>query len=254
MLEYFVLKGKNRYLKTFIYSLIISLILIYISYRYVNFYNSLMAVILISLSLAYPFTRILKGEESLEERFIRKIGEHNILIKHFREILIYLLIFLSISFSFVIASKFLPNSFFSPQINTIKSITGGLTSKEAFIIIFQNNLRVFLVTFLISLIVSAGMILVLVWNASVFGVFLYKETLSLIQSPLLALFYLPHGIFEISAYIIAGLSGSLISHEFEHINNINYRKHIIPYVILDALILLAIGFILILAGAVIEVL
>jgi len=88
------------------------------------------------------------------------------------------------------------------------TISGG----ERMFLIFTNNIYVLIFTLVFSLIFGAGVIFILVWNASVIGAAIAifsKSELSLMP---LALFrYFIHGIPEIAAYFVAALAGGIIS-------------------------------------------
>jgi uncharacterized membrane protein SpoIIM required for sporulation len=120
--------------------------------------------------------------------------------------------------------------------------------------ILANNIRLFALTFFLSFFITAGVIFILVWNASVLGVFLVKISQTIWDLPLLTMVYLPHGFFEIAGYVLAGLAGGLLSHHFEHFvfeKNIGKRRFRIVW--LDVVLLLAFGIFSILFAGLIEV-
>jgi uncharacterized membrane protein SpoIIM required for sporulation len=90
--------------------------------------------------------------------------------------------------------------------------TGAATSSNFFLQIFSNNVYVLIFTILFSLVLGAGAIFILVWNASVIaaaiGIFA-KGNLS--QLPLGLLRYMVHGIPEIGAYFVGALAGGIVS-------------------------------------------
>jgi len=53
------------------------------------------------------------------------------------------------------------------------------------------------------------MVFILVWNASVWGVFLSKI---INTNPIVALSYLPHRLLEMSGFVLAGIAGALLYH------------------------------------------
>lgn len=90
--------------------------------------------------------------------------------------------------------------------------TGAVTSSNFLLQIFSNNVYVLIFTILFSLVLGAGAIFILVWNASVIasaiGIFAQGN---LSQLPQGLLRYMIHGIPEISAYFIGALAGGIVS-------------------------------------------
>ncbi len=91
-------------------------------------------------------------------------------------------------------------------------ITGKVTSKERFLSIFVNNIKVMMLTLFLSLIFGAGAIFILAWNASVIaaaiGIFTKFQVASI---PIGLGRYMIHGIPEIAAYFVAALAGGILS-------------------------------------------
>lgn len=86
------------------------------------------------------------------------------------------------------------------------------TSGERLFLIFTNNIYVLIFTLVFSLIFGAGVIFILVWNASVIAAAIAifsKAKLSAL--PLALSRYFIHGIPEIAAYFVAALAGGIIS-------------------------------------------
>ena len=136
---------------------------------------------------------------------------------------------------------------FNPQLKTLSKINGNfnhlagsyhsLSSYQLFsnfLGIFENNLSVLIIALVLSFIYGSGAIFILGWNSSVLGIAMGNVALSLSSTRLItgvkqkvaagaashSLFYnfvkasvrfLPHGIPEIFAYIIAGVAGGIIS-------------------------------------------
>ena len=198
----------------------------------------------------------LKVEEDKEEKLIKKHKEKNLLKRHEKELMTYLSFFFGILIVFVIADFLLPDSFFSSQNEIIKGITGFATFQAgnsmnmgALSTILLNNLTIFLLTFALSFVISAGMVFILVWNASILGVFL-SNIIS--TNPLAALSYLPHGLLEISGFVLAGITGALLSHQFEHFKKGHHNKGVFRGILKDIGLLLFIGVIVIVVGVLIE--
>lgn len=87
-----------------------------------------------------------------------------------------------------------------------------LTNKERLFLIFTNNMYVLLFTLVFSLILGAGVIFILAWNASVIGaamgIFADYRVWDL---PFSFLRFFLHGIFEIGAYFVVALAGGMVS-------------------------------------------
>ena len=93
------------------------------------------------------------------------------------------------------------------------------------------------------------MVFILVWNASVLGVFLSKI---ININPITALLYLPHGLLEISGFILAGIAGALLSHQFEHFKKEHRNKKVFRRILNDIGLLVFIGVVAIIIGGLIE--
>lgn len=137
---------------------------------------------------------------------------------------------------------------FTPQLKTLSSINGRFNAIighfatdpmqqfNMFLRIFENNLIVVILSLSLSFVFGSGAIFILGWNASVLGTAMGNVVLSITGTKMLLtgmtnssavpklttgsfgkLFlisvvrYLPHGIPEIFAYIIAGVAGGIVS-------------------------------------------
>ena len=123
--------------------------------------------------------------------------------------------------------------------------------------IFQNNLIILLFIFLTSLIFGAGAIFTITWNASILGVYLAQSIEGNFFQSIYTFFkalvlLIPHGLFEITGFILAALSGGILSvamvrkivnKDYAHLNKI----------MKDSAILMIIAVFLIVVAALIEV-
>jgi len=160
---------------------------------------------------------------------------------------------LSISVSYLILPTKISSSIFSDQILTISSITGNATKSAIFSKILFNNIGVMVVCFAFSLFYSSGAIFLISWNASVLGVVVgqgAKNLMGIPSIPLVLLSYFPHGIFEFTGYILAGIAGGILSIALAR--HKESRKHFL-FVLQDSLLLFAMGIVFIFIGAIIEV-
>jgi len=86
------------------------------------------------------------------------------------------------------------------------------TNGERLFLIFTNNIYVLIFTLVFSLIFGAGVIFILVWNASVIAAAIAIFTKAELSAlPLALMRYFIHGIPEIAAYFVAALAGGIIS-------------------------------------------
>lgn len=179
----------------------------------------------------------------LEERKINpKTGTFALLKEHKMALIAFLWLFIGYVVAFSAGYiLFAPIESFKPQIETYCLInkpynfqecaeqygvkkhslsTGFATVTEHLLLIFTNNIYVLIFTLVFSLIFGAGVIFVLVWNASVIaaaiGIFT-KSNIYALHTGLIR--YLIHGIPEIASYFIVAIAGGMISvavikHEF----------------------------------------
>lgn len=210
----------------------------------------------------------------LEEKKIdNKRGTLGLLKEHERAIYAFMWLFLG----FVVALSFwyivLPsNHSFQAQIETYCMVnrpsnfdecvkqygmndssysTGFATNKDRLFLIFSNNMYVLVFTLIFSLVLGAGVIFILAWNASVIsaavGIFT-KSELSALPAGLLR--YMIHGIPEIASYFIVALAGGMVS-----VAVIRHEAGTEKFweVLQDSLNLVIVAVIVLAIGAVIEV-
>jgi len=130
-------------------------------------------------------------------------------------------------------------------------VTGAATKGGAFLSIFANNISVLIFTLIFSLAFGAGAVFILVWNASVIaaGIGIFAKG-SLGRLPMGFLRYMIHGIPEIAAYFVGALAGGIIS---VAIIRKDLRGERMWRILEDALILLIIAIVILLAAAFVEV-
>lgn len=172
------------------------------------------AVLFTIIPAAYFITQIIRKEEIIEEIDIDK---HNLIHtwrRHGLYLLIMLFFFAGITLSFFVWSLAFPDETFQIQRFKISQIrgdfTGAATGADAFFSrIFSNNMNVLIISYLFSFIFGAGAVFILVWNASVVGVFLSQVPQHQILDYSLGIVL--HGFFEIGGYVVAGLAGGILS-------------------------------------------
>ncbi len=265
----------------FIWSFIISSIAIFMSLQLsyeIRFSSGevfnltgLFAVIFTVIPLVYLVTYTLKKEEKMEEEEIRyHYTEKNLIEKHMHDMLFFLFLFFGITAAFAFWAFLLPESVFQVQLLKVtelqSSVSGNfvLTASEAvqemitgnavagaekaFFVILFNNLRVLVFAFIFSLLYGAGAIFIIVWNASILGVYIGYLADHILMIPVVTLSFLPHGLPEIMGYLFAGISGGILSASLIRKTNWDITRKIIA----DCLILLAIGALFIIVAAYIE--
>lgn len=139
--------------------------------------------------------------------------------------MIYLLLFLGSFVAFAFFSMMLPklaaNFLFQNQLQVyFGAITGKAFSTGLFFDLFNNNLKVLMFSFIVSIILGGGAIFIIIWNASLWGTIfgmLAKTSAAAIGTSqwsllgLILIIVLPHMILEAASYIFAAISGSVLS-------------------------------------------
>ncbi len=186
--------------------------------------------------------------------------------------------FLGTALGFAFCSTIMPenvsNVMFSVQKNEILMVNPlvplatlqATTFQGDFLGLFFHNLEVLFLMVVFSFVYSIGSIFLLVWNASIVGVFLEQyirnsipayssygvlgfPTAFLVGSFKGLMRLLPHGIFEISAFFVASIAGGVLSIAIERKM---FRKSNLHRVFLDVCVLLAFSVVLLLVAAWIE--
>lgn len=227
----FILKKKpwEMFIAGFFYSLI-ALFLSYLVFQEV----SGILMVFFTVMATFPLLYItIKREEEIDLKYKK---EWNILKEHSHVLLFLIFLFLGITAAFVLSYVLLPPSvvqtIFSFQNQAIKevntSILGHITALGLFKKIFFNNLKVLFFCLTFAFLYGAGAIFILAWNASVIAAAIgnlikteLAQTASWVGLSSLSSYfsvtafgffrYMTHGIFEILAYFIVGLAGSIIS-------------------------------------------
>ena len=135
---------------------------------------------------------------------------------------VYMYLFFGSFFVFAIFAMILPtlaaNQLFKQQLAVL---TGGATfSTGLFWSLFTHNIQVLMLCFIVSVIAGNGSIYLIIWNASVWGTIfgnLAKTTAIHLSAStgivflLVMLSVFPHVLLEMSSYVIAVMSGTVIS-------------------------------------------
>jgi uncharacterized membrane protein SpoIIM required for sporulation len=210
-----------------------------------------------------------RQEMRCEHGFFRIFSCYGRLIKF------YGYFFIGTVLGFAFCSSLLPTevseTMFSVQkreVELFSSMTSGQATsfQGTFGDIFFHNLQVLFLMLLFSFIYSIGSIFLLVWNASLVGIFLEQYIHSSI--PIYAKFgvlgfpsaflvgsfsgllrLLPHGIFEISAFFVASIAGGILSIAIERRM---LRKGSLGRIVSDVAKLVVLSVLLLALGAYVE--
>ncbi len=215
--------------------------------------SGFLAVLFTIIPSVYFITTLIKREERMEETMAAKHMEGRLWERHELDIVILFFFFLGMTAAFALWSFLLPQGFFQSQISKVNEIqgmgvTGKIASMDTFSRILVNNLQVMMFSFLFSFIFGAGAIFIIVWNASVLGVYIGQLSKAMWHIPIVSLSFLPHGIPEIVGYLLAGLAGGLLSAAIIRKN----PSRVLQTIAIDSIKILLLGVVFILIGAGIE--
>ncbi len=218
--------------------------------------SGIFAVMFTIIPSVYFFTTVIKREEKMEEDAICKHYSGNFWSRHQKDILLFLFFFLGVTVAFSVWAFFMDPGFFQVQLTEIQkvrsSVSGNAIMKgsfDSFIGVTFNNLQVMLFAFIFSVLFGAGAVFILVWNASILGVYIGELSRSVFEIPLVTMQFLPHGIPEVVGYLCAGLAGGLFSAAILR----SHKSDVLVKIFIDSMIILLVGVGFILMAALIEV-
>ena len=191
----------------------------------------LLIVLVLLPSIPFVLNLINYQEEKTTKMARKKFFGSHTLARHFSTLMILFVYFIALTATFTFWYLALPSetsdNLFAIQTNELRNVQGSFYGYatnflNTFETIFLHNLEVLLLLLLFSLLYGAGSVFILVWNASVVAVFLGGITRAyLLQSPRSAawvtglgtgvLGILPHGLFELFAYLGIALAGGVLS-------------------------------------------
>ncbi|MDO8647138.1 MAG: stage II sporulation protein M [Candidatus Diapherotrites archaeon] len=265
-------------------SILLSSLAIWIGYVVFPNNSSIAAIAFVTIGLVPLIEKILSDEEEDEEQ--RPGNSLGFLARHSEIIAIYGWFFLGLIISYSFWFYALPatesplciaglciqapvkDKVFAEQENALGIIRGSYDSSaksarencfgtlrsigtctEA---IFENNAIVLGLAILFSFLYGAGAIFLLAWNASVIGILLGQQALSLqaYQSGIASgIGLIPHGVLEIGAYFFGAIAGGIIS---AAIIRGKFQTKAFTQVAKDSLVLIIAAYILLAAGAIVE--
>lgn len=214
--------------------------------------SGIVSMLFIILMVAPFMYHMLEREEIKQTHIQTKKG----LIEEYKNIVIVIfLLFLGITIGYIAVYIYDPSS----ELFRIQNQQIGLKETptlEHFDAIFFQNARILLLCVIFAFFFSFGAIFIITFNASLLGTAIGKSIiLALNDQNIFGFFmafikYVPHGIFEMSAYFLAGIAGSFISFGIIHKE---YLSKTFKHTIQDAFFLFYIALILIVIGVFIEV-
>jgi uncharacterized membrane protein SpoIIM required for sporulation len=244
-------------------SFVISLVCSFMAYFIFPSFSGVISPLLITVAMAPVLYDIFSAEEQLEEKQAKKMINQSFLNRYDELIKIFAWFFLGNVLAILVMTAVLPvemtSVIFSQQINEITAIsnlansaTGQAISGNFLSIIIINNLKVMAFSFVLAFLIETGGLFILSWNASILGVYLGSFLSRGAQSQflLVTIGILPHAIVEILAYFLAGIAGGVLSLGLVKTQPGSKEFNLI---LKDALKLLAIAVILVLAGGFVEV-
>lgn len=226
----FIINPKKALMKpwmVYFIGILYSLFAVILSYWIFSIHASLVMVALTAMA-SVPFIRQAINWEEEKEHNIDKFNEFKILKEHYKLINTFVFLFLGFVTVFVTLYVMLPSTIierlFSSQIETIIHIHTVSTGKfysyiETMGQIILNNIKVMIFCLIFSFFYGMGAIFIITWNASVMGAAMGSairhgissggSAIQIISVNLVG--YFVHGIPEIAAYFVVGLSGGILS-------------------------------------------
>lgn len=247
---------ENRPRFAFIIGLVYAILAILAAYWIFPKSQGIASIAFLSVLLVPSLNNILKIEEiqDTHERFFsirRAFRDHSDVLE------IYFLLFLGIFFAYALLSVRFPSilvsGIFDNQLRVI-GVTGGATLTSGFWSIVANNLKVIFIFLVLSLVLGAGSIMFLAWNASVWGIaFAYMATHwgnAFNNFSSIFVRVMPHMLLEAGAYFFAIIAGGIMSQAILR-EKIGSKKF--NYVLKDGMLFLLCGLVLLILGALVEV-
>lgn len=183
------------------------------------------AEIVFAMVPAIPLIWSLIVREEREEDARLNLLPQNSFSYHFPLIEVFAFFFLGAMVAYAFWFSVLPpeqaQTVFSAQLQEIKNIgltVGKVIDVDFAMRLFQHNLIVLVFMLVFSLVYGIGSVYLLLWNASIIGVFIGSKLqaggLSSLISGVIGIF--PHGVFELGAYFIASIGGGMLSTAVMH--------------------------------------
>jgi len=264
-------KAERKPWEMFFYGLLCTIVSVFLSFLIFREKIGLVMLFLIVIACTPLMYRTIKWEEKKDVTYTK---ENMLLKEHSKVILFLTFLFMGLILAFTLMYIFLPlkivTRIFDVQTKIMffsGNITGASTSFNYFKMIFFNNIRVLIFSFLLSFLYGAGAIFIFTWNASIISVavgnFIRYRINTLAAGAGLVnlsnyfhifslgfLRYLTHGVFEMCGYFIGGLAGGIVS---VAIIRHDFGTKSFNQIVQDSAILFVIGLLVLLLSAFIEV-
>ncbi len=217
------------------------------------------SVIIFTLIPSIPITLALfLQEEERQEKALRRIKKFS--FEYHKPVLAALVFFFlgaaaGYAFWYAILPPNVSARVFADQITEINALrsaaTGWFFDTQHFLNLLSHNLVVLGVMFLFSIMYGIGALYALLWNASILAVVVGSQIRSsgLVSGFAALASILPHGVPEISGYIIASLAGGVLS---AALARGHYKRKEFKYVLLDVALLAMVSVLLIAIGSAVE--
>jgi len=262
MYDILIEKIRYNYLVLFFLSIIIIVFSTLLSLKS-GPYGGILIIAISLVPFVQIYNKIIEKDEMLSEKIKSK---KNIFLRYKEYFAISFIIFFASIIGFYI-SYLINHNLFYPQIQAIESIrrdiialsyANAIHTSSFFTYILYNNMMVLLLFFAFSIIFGAGAIYLLLWNASIIGVFLGIKASEYMSNNIIHKFILvpaislieilPHGILEFLGYFLAALAGNILSIAF--IKNLDRES--LENILSDSLALFVLAILFIFVAAVIE--
>lgn len=195
-----------------------------------------------------------------EDKETEKNSEKTLIKEHSKTLKIILSLFLGFLIAFIFwhisLSDSASDTIFKIQkkeVENLRLITGNsIGNEKSFLIILNNNLKVFFLSFAFAIFYGAGVIFILAWNASMMGFVigdLTKNILGFSSFPIILTKYLLHGIPEMISYFTAALAGGIV---FITIIRGDFSKNRIKKTSIDTISMIGIALFILVIAALIE--
>lgn len=238
----------------FVIGALVSVISLFISFLVFPESIGLFTTVLVTFIMTPFMVNLLTYEAFMTELEIKKKLVQNFLQRHWDMLLIYTAFFSGMIVALSLTFMFLPDEtvekLFKDQISEIKLIRGSFLTFNTFIKISINNIGVLLLSVLFAFIFGSGAIFILSWNASVLAaaIGLTAKSIGGVSGiPIALVTYLPHGVFEIGAYFLAGIAGGILSAAV-----MKRKTELFAIIVKDSVKVIILAIILLLIGGVIE--
>ena len=226
--------------------------------------SGIMSVAFLAVLMSPSLNKLMEDEERIEVKQKGKFSLRRLIKDHEDIFEIFFFLFLGVFSVFFVASALFPPEYtlrlFREQLSVLGNLTGAAIQFDSlFMDILWNNLVVLIVVFALSILYGAGAILLVVWNASVWGAvfgFMFHEQvlvggMGLVEGFVFSMMpFLPHIIIEAMSYLAVAISGGVLSKAMlrEKMNSKGFH-----HVITDSMIFLGYALVLVILGAYVEV-